>query len=215
LTRGEGATSIASLKEVPTSLEKLAGLALAALVLSACEKPPVKELAAAEAAVSQARTDDTERYAPERLKDAQAALAEAQRKVQEKDFRGAIAAAADATEKARSAPKVAASAKTVAQTTTQVLQAEVRAALDEVGAIREEAAKARVPDKAFQELEGQREAAERALQTVSDLAGKGELLGAQKAATELRAQVAALPGLFRDALDAWQTSHGRKPRVKK
>ncbi len=198
-----------------TSFEGIIATALTALALSACEKPPVKEMAAAESVLTQARADEAERYAPDRLKEAEATFAEAQKKVQDKDYRGAVISAAEATEKARSASKAAGSAKTVAQSTTQVAVAEIRAALDEIAGIREEARKSKAPDAIFEGLQLRAEEAERAVQDISALVEKGNFLEAQKAATALRGQAVALPRLWREALDQWQATHGRKARVRK
>ena len=52
---------------------------LATAALAACDQPPVKEIAAAEAALEQARQSGADHYAAERFKDAETAFHEAQR----------------------------------------------------------------------------------------------------------------------------------------
>jgi hypothetical protein len=57
-------------------------------------------------------------------------------------------------------------------------------------------------------------AANDAVQRVADTLAKGDVLEAQKAAAELRAQAADLPAAFRDARALWEEEHppkGRKP----
>ena len=68
------------------------------VALVACDQPPTKEIAAAEAQIEQARQAGAERFVPDRWRDAQAALATAHSKVQQKDYRGALSAANDAAE---------------------------------------------------------------------------------------------------------------------
>lgn len=182
---------------------------LAALILYACDQPPVKEIAAAEAALSQARAAGAERFAPERLREAENALREAQRKLQEKDYRGALSSATEAAEKSRSAAKAAGAAKTVARSAAELAQAEVRAAFEEVDAIREAATVAKVPDQAFEEVQPLVDQSRQALEGVAETLAQGDLLAAQKAAADLKVQVTPLPGLFRDAQDRWESAHPR------
>lgn len=177
------------------------------LLLGACDQPPVKEIAAAEAALGQAQKDDAALYAPDRLKEAQAAFAEAQRKVREEDYRGALSSATDATEKARNASQAAAATKTVARSAAEVAQTEVQAVLDEVAAIREEAAAAKIPDKAFEEVVPLVEQALGGLEAAKKNLEAGDLLGGQKAAGDLKVQVAPLPERFREARAKWEAEH--------
>lgn len=188
-------------------------LLLAALFLSSCDEPPVKEIAAAEAALAQARKDEADRYAEDRLKEADAALAQARTKVQAKDYRGALSAATDAAEKARSASLAAAAAKTVARSATGVAHAEIQAVLDEVAKIREEAVQAKVPTEAFAEVAPLMEQAKQGLEAVAKTLEGGDLLGARKAVMDLKTQIAPLPGLVRDAQAKWEAAHPKRGRA--
>ena len=190
-------------------------LLLSALLLCSCDKPPVKEMAAAEAALAQARKADAPKLAPDRFKEAEAALAQAQQKVQAKDYRGALSSATDAAEKAKTAAKAAASAITMAKSAVEVAQAEILAKLEEVTSVRQEAITEKVPDEAFGELIT---AAEDLKQKADGLAASAaeDVIDAQKTAEALKAQAAALPGQFREALDKWRTEHPKRGKpVKK
>lgn len=186
---------------------------LAFLVLCACNQAPLKEVAAAEAQLEQARRQGAEAYAPERWREGQAALQTAHNKVQERDYRGALSAAAEATERARSAAQAATAAKAMARGAVDVAQTEIEAALDEVGAVREEAQKARVPEQAFAEVEPRVEEVRQRLKTVADLVEKDDLLAAQKVSAELKKKAQALPEVFREARAAWETAHPRGRRA--
>lgn len=191
-------------------------LVLAALPLLACAQPPTKEIAAAEAAIEQARRDEADLYARERFGDAEAALRLARQKVDEKDYRAALKAAMDAGEEAKAASAAVASAKVLAKSAAEMASAEVQAALDEVALVQEEAAKAKVPDEAFAELQPRLDAARQAVTSVAEALEKGDLLLAQKAGGEAKAATASLAADFRAALERWQEEHPKKGRpVKK
>ena len=189
-------------------------LVLASLLLVACDQPPAKEIAAAEIALGQARQAGADRYAVDRFKEAEAALHDAQRKVQEKDYRGALSSATEAAERSRAAAQAAGAARTVVRGAAEVAQAEVQAVLDE---LRKEAADAKVPDAAFEELAPAMTQAREGLASLQKLLDSGELLEAQKSAAALKGQVGPLPARFREALEAWRKAHprGRKPAPKK
>jgi hypothetical protein len=182
---------------------------LAALALCSCEQPPNKEIAAAEQQVEQARAAGAEQYAPARLQEAEAAMRDAHRRVDEKDYRGALSSATDAADKARGAAKAAAAAKTLARGATEMAQAEARVMLDEAAHIREEAVKARVPDAAFGGLEPRTRKVSDDLEAVSAILKRGDLLEAQKAAAAVKTEAAALPAEYRTALEAWQAANPR------
>lgn len=186
---------------------------LAALLLCACDRPPTKEIAGAETALGQARQAGAERYAPERFREADAALRDAQRKLQDKDYRGALSSATEASEKSRAAVQQVTVAKTMARSGAEVARAEVQAALDEVASIREEASAAKVPDTVFDEVAPLVDQAGGVLEAVSKSLTAGDLLEAQKAAAELKARVAPLPGMARVALDQWQAAHPKRGRA--
>jgi hypothetical protein len=196
---------------------RVATVVLGAGVLAACDQPPAKEIAAAEAALEQARQAGADRYAAERFKESETALQEARRKVQEKDYRGALSSASDAAAKARGAVQAAAAGRTVAKSAAEVAQAEVQAALDEIDTIREEAVQNKVPDQAFLELNPLMQETREALEAIRKTVAEGALLEAQKAAVELKTRVAPLPARHREAVEAWQAAHpkGRRPAAVK
>lgn len=183
------------------------------LLPAACEQPPSKEIAAAEAALGQARADKADVFAPEQFREAQAALAEAQRKVQAKDYRGALSSALDAAEKSRAASLAATSARALARSAAELAEGEAQIALDEVAEIRAQAAKAKVPDKAFEDLLPRLSEAQAAVDALAKALGDGDVLTAQKLSTALKTQVSPLPGLFREARIQWDAQQkGRRPR---
>ena len=182
------------------------------LASSACEQPPSKEIAAAEAALEQARKDGADTFAPDQFREAQAALAAAQQKVAAKDYRGALSSALDAVEKSRSASIAAGSARALARSNAELAESNARIALDEVAEIRAQAAKAKVPDQAFAELLPRLQEAEAAVEAVSKALAAGDLATAQKLAGELKEKVTPVPGLFREARVQWDAQKGRRPK---
>ncbi len=190
---------------------------LLASLLVACDQPPNRELRAAETALSDAKKEGADVYAAERLKEAEAALAAARQKVEQKDYRGALSSAVDAAEKARAAAAAVPSAKVLLKSAAETAQAEAQAVLDEVVAIKEEAAQSKVPEAAFAAVQGRVAEVEAAIQGVTDRLGESDLHGAQKAAADLKARASGLAGEFRAALDKWLEEHpkGRKPPRKK
>lgn len=184
------------------------------LALSACDQPPIKEIAAAEAQIDQARTAGAERFVPDRWREAQAALATARSKVQEKDYRAALSAANDAAEKGRLAVQGVATAKAHAVRAAELAQREIGIFMEEIEQARQEALVAKVPEEAFADVEPRLAEVKEGLQRVADTLAKGDVLEAQKAAAELRAQATDLPAAFRDARAQWEEAHpakGRKP----
>jgi hypothetical protein len=185
--------------------------------LAACAEPPKKELDAAEQALQQARQSDAPRYAPDALKQAEDTLQDAHRKVEAQDYKGAFFAARDATEKAHGAVAQASAAKKNARSNTEMAEAVIQASLDEADAARDEAIKAKTPEKAFEEVDPQAQQIKDGLAALPGMLEKGELLEAQKAAADLKAKAASLPGLYRDAVTKWDEEHpkGKKPAAKK
>lgn len=190
---------------------------LLATLLTGCEQPPTRELTAAEGALAEARRQGAESYAPDLLEQAEAAFQAARQKVEQKDYRGALSSAVDAAEKARAAAAAVPSAKILLKGAAEVAQAEAQAALDEVAAVRQEAAKAKVPDAAFEAVAGLVGEVEAGLKAVTDHLAQDDLIAAQKAGAELKARAASLRTDFRAALDKWVEEHpkGRKPAKKK
>ena len=184
------------------------------LALTACDQPPAKEIAAAEAQIEQARQAGAERFVPDRWREAEAALAAARAKVQQKDYRGALSAANDAAEKGRGAVQAVAAAKANAKGAAELAQREIGVFLEEIDQLRQEAVTAKVPEEAFAEVQPRVDEIREGLQRVTDTLSRGEVIEAQKAAAELRAQAADLPAAFRDARAQWEEDHpkGRRPK---
>jgi hypothetical protein len=184
------------------------------LALAGCDQPPTKEIAAAEAQIEQARQAGAERFVPDRWRDAEAALGAARAKVQQKDYRGALSAANDAADKGRAAVQAVAAARANAKGAAELALREISVFLEEADQVRQEAVAAKVPDEAFAEVQTRVAEIREGMQRVSDTLGRGEVLEAQKAAAELRAQATDLPAAFRDARAQWEEEHpkGRRPR---
>jgi hypothetical protein len=188
---------------------------LAVLCLSACSEPPLKEVAAAEARLAEARQAGAARFAPERLKEAEIALQTARQKIDAKDYRGALSAASDAADKSKGAAQAAEAAKTRARGAAERAQAEVQAVLDQVKAVRRDATERKVPDKVFDSLRNPVDAARKVLDTVASAIERGEFAEAEKMAADLKEKVTPLPRLHRDAMEKWQAAHGRRPPAKR
>jgi hypothetical protein len=195
-------------------MRRFFAVVLPLLALSACDQPPAKEIAAAEAQIEQARQAGAERFVPDRWREAQAAIATAKAKVQEKDYRAALSAANDAADKGRLAEQGVATAKAHAVRTAELKQREIGIFMEEIEQARQEALVAKVPDEAFVDVEPRISEVKEGLQRVTDTLAKGDVIEAQKAASELRAQAADLPAAFRDARAQWEEAHppkGRRP----
>lgn len=193
------------------------GLAPSALLILAavgCEQPPMREIEAAQAQVDAARKEGAEQYAADRWKDAQAAMQQARDRMAEKDYRGALSSANAAAERARSALQAIRSARSLAKGRTETTQAEIRAALDEVDAIRQEAATAKVPEEVFAELAPRVADAQAGLQRISDALAT-DALKAQSEAAELKTRCADLPTAYRQAQAKWMAEHRQRGRRKK
>jgi hypothetical protein len=186
-----------------------------ALLLAACDQPPTRELGAAESALADARSQGADVFAAERFKEAEAALASARQKADQKDYRGALSSAVDAAEKAKAAAAGVPSAKVLLRSGAETVQAEAQAALDEAAGIREEAKKGRVPEAAFEALVSRTAEVEAGLKTLAGLLEQGELIEAQKAGAELKARAAGLAADYRAALDKWNEEHPRSRRPAK
>jgi hypothetical protein len=186
---------------------------LLAGLLCACDQPPTRELGAAEAAVGAARKEGADVYAADRFREAETALSTARQKADQKDYRGALSAAVDAAEKAKAAATAVPSAKVLLKSAAETAQAEAQAALDEVEAVEQEAAKAKVPDTVFEAQRARLVEVKGALEAVTARLAADDLLGAQHAGAELKAKVGTLAADFRAAFEQWQQEHpkGRKP----
>ena len=183
-------------------------LVVAAVLAAGCGEPPTREIQAAEAALERARQAQAELYAPERLREAQAALDGARKLAESRDYRGALSSANAAAERARAAAQAAGAARTLAKSAAEVALAELQAVLDEVATVRQEAEEAKLPvDEAFAELAPRLESLQGAVAAVQAQVDGGDLLGAQKAALELKPQAADLPEAYRQARTAWEEAH--------
>lgn len=115
-------------------------LPLCLLALAACSRPPVKEIAAAHAAINAAVKAGAEDYAIDQLRSARDTLTAANTQVESKDYRGAEVSAVDAraraeealayVEQGRAEAKKEAAAKIA---DAKALQARIDAVLDRGG----------------------------------------------------------------------------------
>jgi uncharacterized phage infection (PIP) family protein YhgE len=183
---------------------------LVVLGLAACGEPPTREIEAARSALARARDAGAERFAPERFKEAAAALDMAQIKLEAKDYRAALSAAADASEKSRSAQQAGEAGRTLAKTSAETAVVEVQALFDDVKTVKDEATDAKVPDKAFEDLDRELEETQRAVSAISETLAQGNFAEAQKAATDLKATTADMPDRYRQAVEAWKQAHDRR-----
>jgi len=185
---------------------------IAALALAACDQPPVKEIEAAEQQVERARAVGAERYAPERWKEAQAALVLARQRLEDRDYRGALSAANDAAESARVAIENTGPAKAAARKAAELAVGEVRTMLDRATAARTAAVKAGVPARSLADLNARAQRASQQLAAADRELGRGNLDYAQPLLAELRTEVTPLPDLYRDARTRWEAKHPRRGR---
>lgn len=120
------------------------GLALGGLLFAAgCAKPPIQEMADAENAVNAAIQAGAEEYSPDDLTAAQDALADANAKVESKDYKGAKAAAMDAKVRAETA---AATVEANRQSAKTEAEQRMTAVKPEIEALQAAATKLKGPD---------------------------------------------------------------------
>jgi len=200
----------AALQDAPAFSRHLLGL-LAALGLLACNHPPVREVAAGESLLDQARSEGAEAYAPERWKEAQEALKTAKIRLQEKDYRGALSSATEVAERSRAALEAVVARKAEARHAVEADRSMVEAVLGELVSLRGQAAQARVPEAAFREVEGAEEGVREGLREIGSQLGEGDLLAAERGAEELKARAAPLPTAFRQARVKWEAAHSKHP----
>jgi hypothetical protein len=179
------------------------------LVLCGCSQPPLKEISAASDLLARARADGAARYAPDRLAEAEAALALAHQKVEARDYRAALSAALDAAEKSRQASSATAAALAAARHAAEKALADARSALNSADEIRRRAAAAGMPDRAFAEPAKAADDVRRRAESVAAALAKEELPEAQKQAVELGKRAAELPERYRAAQRKWQATRAR------
>jgi hypothetical protein len=180
--------------------------------LCGCSQPPLKEIDAAGELLARARADGAARYAPDRLAEAEAAMALAHKKVEEKDYRGALSAALDAADKARQASSATTAALAAARHGAEKALAAARSALTRADEIRKRAAAAGVPDRVFAEPARAGQDVRRRAENVAAALEKDDLAEAQRQAPELTKRAAELPERYQAAQRRWQSARGR-PRA--
>ena len=193
------------------------GAVLAALVLatSGCDQPPVKEIAAAERQIEAARKEGADRYVPDRLREAVAALEQARRQMEARDYRSALSSASDAAERARQAAQGVKPARDAARTRVEIAIVETLSALDAADAIRRQALAAKVPEQAFAGLGEKAVGLRRGLAEVSGLLRREEVLEAADRASSLKVEAAGLPDAYRAARTRWEEQHPKgRPRAR-
>lgn len=109
-------------------------LMVVGLMVAGCAKPPTMEIADAENAVNAAAQEGAAEFAPNEFNMAQNALADARSKVASKDYKGALAGAIDAKEKAENAKAAIAAGKEAAKTAASEAIKAVEAKLKELKA---------------------------------------------------------------------------------
>ena len=172
---------------------------LASIVLiSACEHPPTKEIAAAEQQVEKARAAGADRHVPDRWRQAETALAAARQRLQERDYQGALSSANDAAESARLALEGIGAAKEAARQKSTVAIGEVRGALERAASERAAAVKAGVPRRALAPLDATAEEARARLAAVQQQLDLGNFELVAEVTEDLRTQVTPLPDLYRN-----------------
>jgi hypothetical protein len=158
------------------------------LLASGCAQPPTDELAIAAARVEAAREQDAAAFAPELFAEAESSLAEAQRLARdERNFLGAIQAAAHATLRANEAFSRASSERIVALRKLDRLLFELRSLL-------EMAADRGAASEAPAELSGFHSRYE-AIRTMVE---KHDLLAALGAGSALKPELLAFEDRFRE-----------------
>ena len=183
---------------------------VAALAIAACDQPPVKEIESAEQHVAKAAQEGAREYAAERYQQAEDALVLAKRKMEDRDYRGALSAANDAADRARAALALVGPARAALRASLQLALTEVRTALDRAATERAVAVKGGVPKARLADPDA------RVAKATAALAEKqSRLTGSDPARMKdeiesLRIDVAPLPDLYR-ALRTQGAPRARRP----
>jgi hypothetical protein len=183
----------------------------AALVLSACEEPPLREIDAAGAALERAREGGAELFAPERFREAAVALDIARARLKDRDYRAALSAAADAGEKSRTALEAAEAGKALARSSAESALAEVGVLLEDCAAARREALRSRVPERALAAVDAEVESSRAAAALAAEALRRGAIADALRTASDLQAAAASLPGRYRAAAEEQGRARPRRP----
>jgi hypothetical protein len=191
-------------------------LAGALAFASACDQPPLKEVAAAERQVDAARKEGADRYAPERLREATAALDQARKQIEAREYRAALSSASDAAERARQAAQTVKAARVVARSRADLAALEARSALDAADTVYQESLAAKVAEQAFTSLREKTAALRASLEEVAAHLQREELLEAADRAASVKLEATALPDLYRAARATWEAEHprGGRPRAR-
>ena len=187
----------------------LAGGLAAVLAAAACDQPPVKEIESAEQQVARAGQAGAREWAADRYLEAEDALALARRKMEERDYRGALSSANDAADRARAAIALVEPARQAARESAELAVSEIRSTLDRAAVERAAAVKAGVSRARLAPLDARVEEAKASLADVSArLARSTDLAAARKALEELQIEVVPLPDQYR----AIRVPSGGRPR---
>jgi hypothetical protein len=185
-----------------------------ALLAAGCDKPPTREIEAAAAQVEAARQQGADKYAADRMKEAEQALATARQQAADENYRAAVASAAKAGERARSAVQAVGAARSLARGRAQVAVTEVKAVLDELDLIGQEAAAAKVPEEAFSELAPQAQEVRESLTRLEEGVEKDPLL-AEASAAELKRRCSDLTTAYRQAQATWMAENRQRSRKRR
>jgi chromosome segregation protein len=169
----------------------LAVAVFAAVLCSACDQPPDKEMQQAQGAIEAARAAGADRYAHEEFAAAEAALKSSRDAVAQRDYRLALNNALDSRDRAQTAAKQAADNKAVARGDADRALVAAMAALNDAHTKLKAAENARPPSKA---LESSRQAiadADGAVQEARTQFNAGDYLAAMDAVQPIAARLQA------------------------
>jgi hypothetical protein len=167
-------------------------------LVSACAEPPSKEMHQAQGAIDAAKAAGAEQYAPEELKGAVNALAQADVAVSAKDYRLALSNALDSRERAQNAAKAAVDARARARGDAERALAEATAAVDRVEARLKASDVPKLPRRTVASVESQVSTARQTLQearTTLESESYGQVgRTAASIATQMKAAIESLGG---------------------
>ena len=179
-------------------------LALSLSLVVACAKPPTAQLADAETAVSAAQMAGADQYAAQDFAVAQEALMNAQAKMEEKDYKGALTAAVDAKAKAEIAQGAVEAGREQAKTQAINLMGEVENTLKTV---KESAVKLKGDVAA--EVKAETTAIEAEWTKVIEENANGNLMNVNDASTEILGRLQTLSAKVEEALKKVSSKKGK------
>lgn len=172
-------------------MRALPAVLLSLCVLAACSAPPQKEIDLAQGAIDAARAAGADRYAPQEVTTASAALQQAHEAIAQRDYRLALTRALDAHDRALDAAKAAAEGQARARGETDAAITTATSAIDAFELRLQAPEIARLPKRDIEAATGVLATAEADVQKARAAVTAGDYAAAQQAVEGISERIAA------------------------